>query len=280
MFSRPVVPAAAHTLLLYPPEFMLRSAPPRRRTSGHTPVPATRVSQSRFFSAARQWDIDIVRAGLDAHPEYATATDAQGRTALHLACMVDVRRARRPVAASVTVARALLDAGADLNSVHALRDGAESFPARALWYAVARGGNRPLTRFLLSKGANPNYCYWAVVWSDDVATARLLARHGANVNLPFHGETPLVYATRLRRTRMMRWLLEHGADVGVGDADGRSPLYHAVLRRHPAAEIGLLLKAGASLEQAARDGSTPRSIAGRQFGSTLAQAQAEARRGA
>jgi ankyrin repeat protein len=174
----------------------------------------------------------------------------------------------------VAVARALLAHGADLDAGYPIKDGGEIFPGRALWHAVARGGNRALARFLLRQGANPDYCYWAVVWSDDVATARLLEERSADVNLRFHGETSLLYATRLRRTRMMRWLLEHGADVNLADSEGRSPLYHAILRRHPLPELRLLLKAGASLTQRTADGSTPLSVAGKRLAALVSSVAA------
>ena len=242
---------------------MLPYTSQRRRQTSRSRNSAARVSVSRFFSAARQWDVETVLAALSAHPEFATVTDRQGRTALHLTATADARRARRPVSASVAVARALLANGADINAVHPIRDASEVFPGRALWHAVARGGNRALARFLLRQGANPDFCYWAVVWSDDVATAKLLVERKADVNLRFHGETPLLYATRLRRTRMMRWLLDHGADVNLADSDGRSPLFHAIQHRHSLPELRLLLNAGASLTQPAADGSTPLSVAGK-----------------
>lgn len=249
---------------------MLPYTSQRRRQTTRSRLSAARVSVTRFFSAARQWDVDIILAALSVHPEFALATDRQGRTALHLTATTDVRRARRPVSASVAVARALLAHGADIDAVHPIRDGRDVFPGRALWHAVARGGNRALARFLLRRGANPDYCYWAVVWSDDVATAKLLVERKADVNLRFHGETALLYATRLRRTRMMRWLLEHGADVNLADSDGRSPLFHAIQRRHPLPELRLLLNAGAALTQPAADGSTPLSVAGKRLAAILA----------
>lgn len=47
--------------------------------------------------------------------------------------------------------------------------------ARALWHSIARGCNRALARALLRMGANPDFCLWAVVWEDDVMTARRAA---------------------------------------------------------------------------------------------------------
>lgn len=205
----------------------------------------------------------MVAEALRAHPELATTTDRSGRTALHLCAGAAMARTRRPASASVATARALIAAGAALDAVHEIPDGGAMFPAHPLWHAVARGRNRTLVRFLLREGANPDYCLWAVVWSDDLVTARLLHAHGANLDLTFHDETPLLYATRLRRTRMARWLLDHGANPNIGDADGRTPLAHAVRRRYSTAEIEALLRHGADPQIAANDGMTPLELASR-----------------
>ncbi len=235
--------------------------PPRRdvpaRKSG------ARLSEARFLGAARRWESALVSDALRAHPELARVTDRSGRTALHLCASTSADKASRPASAAVATARALLAGGASLDAVHEIADGGDRFPARALWHAIARGNNRPLARFLLREGANPDFCYWAVVWNDDVVTARLLHTHGANVNLTFHGESPLMYATRLRRTRMVKWLLRHGADANLGDNDGRTPLALAVRRRYSPAEIAELLSYGANPDAAAHDGSSPRSLVSR-----------------
>jgi hypothetical protein len=204
-----------------------------------------RLGAARFLDAARRWEASVVAEALRVHPDLATVVDRSGRTALHLCAGTSATRIRRPSSASVATAKSLLAAGAALDAVQEIPDNGELFPAHPLWHAIARGNNRTLARFLLREGANPDYCLWAVVWSDDVVTAKLLHEYGADLNLTFHHETPLLYATRLRRTRMMRWLLQRGANPNIGDADGRTPLAHARRRRFPVAEIEALLRHGA-----------------------------------
>ncbi|MEO6446991.1 MAG: ankyrin repeat domain-containing protein [Gemmatimonadaceae bacterium] len=218
------------------------------------------VSVTRLLDAARHWDAGKVAAAVQQRPALASATDRNGRTALHVCAGATAERTRRPPSAAVATARALLAAGAHIDAVHDIRDRTESFPARALWHAIARGRNRTLARFLLRQGANADYCLWSVVWDDDLATARLLLAHGANLDLTFHGETSLLYATRLRRTRMMRWLLRNGADVNLADVEGRTPLFHAVRRRFPLAQVEELLRHGADPARAAADGASPLSL--------------------
>jgi ankyrin repeat protein len=236
--------------------------PTRRRTSS-VRTPGAQLGVERFLDAARRWDAALVAEALRAHPALAAVTDRSGRTALHLCAASLATRVRKPVSASVATARALLRAGADVNAVQPIADGKESFPARPLWHAIARGGNRTLARFLLAQGADPNHCLWAVVWNDDLVTARLLARYSADLDLTFHDETALLYATRLRRTRMLRWLLRNGASPHIGDAEGRTPLFYAVKRRYSLGEVQALLNAGANPAAAAQDGTTPLSLTAR-----------------
>ncbi len=233
--------------------------------------PGARIGATRFLDAARRWDAAVVAEALRSNPEFATVADRNGRTGLHLCAGATVTTARRPVAASVATARALLRAGAVIDAVQEIPDEGELFPARPLWHAVARGQNRTLARFLLEQGANPNWCFWAVVWKDDVVTARLLHDHQANLNLTFRGETPLLYAARIHRPRMSRWLLRHGADPNIADREGHTPLTVAVQRRHALPEIEELLRHGADPDCRAKDGSTARDLSMRRRNPALIQ---------
>ena len=64
--------------------------------------------------------------------------------------------------------------------------------------------------------------------------AELLRTHGADVNAVEGGNTPLHGAALFGRAEMAAWLLDHGAKVNALDFRGKTPLQHAVERRHTA----------------------------------------------
>ena len=66
--------------------------------------------------------------------------------------------------------------------------------------------------YLLSARRITNHCMFALVYADDLASAKLLRRHGARIDEVFDGETPLIYAMRHRRARFAKWLLSQGAN--------------------------------------------------------------------
>jgi uncharacterized protein len=203
-----------------------------------------KASKTSFFEAAKRWRAQEVAAALRERPDFASIVDNRGRTALHVCARPEARSAADRAAALAT-AKALVKAGADINAVQPIRDGQEVFPAMPLWYAVAFGKNRPLATFLLKRKADPNHCLFAMVYADDLPSAKLLRSYGARLDDKFDGETPLIYAARHRRAKLMEWLLREGADANVRDGRGFTALHHAVRRRLPDATLRALLERGA-----------------------------------
>jgi len=198
------------------------------------------MSKTALFSAVKQWDVAETRRLLAAQPDLVQAKDANGRTALHLCAGRPLPEHESEASASVATARTLLDAGAELDAVQPIPDDGEIFPATPLWYAVARGRNPDLVRFLLGNGANPDYCLWATAWANDVALTRLLLQAGARTELRFAGETPLVYAARLGREPVILALVAAKADIRATDTKGRTPLELARKKRVAAGVLAKL----------------------------------------
>jgi ankyrin repeat protein len=220
------------------------------------------IGKTRFIQAVCAWDAKQVADTLREGPEFVSLLDDAGRTLLH-------NCARRPIsnennsAASIATANVLLKAGVPINAVEAIKDDGEVFPATALWYALAWGRNRPLASFLLKAGADPNHCMFALVYTGDLASAKLVRRYGAEVDEVFGGETPLIYAMRHQRAKFSEWLLKEGASQNARDRRGLSAMHHAVRRRLPESTLKALLKAGADTGAVATDGTSVAQLATR-----------------
>lgn len=182
-------------------------------------------SKSALFEAARMWDAAAVGAALAAAPALVRATDPKGRMALHSACAVRPGSKGLGEASGVKTVTALLDAAADLEAAVPMEEDEEDFRANPVWYAVARGENLPLVKFLLKRGGEASYSLWAAVWRDDAAVCREL--------LKTHGETPIFYPARLQRLKTLALLIEAGADPTIADRRGRDAVDIARARRLP-----------------------------------------------
>ncbi len=197
------------------------------------PAAMRRPSKTSAFDAARTWDAASLRAVLASAPGLVGAVDSKGRSLLHRAC------AARPGAAGLngsdgteTVAT-LLKAGADLEQVAPMDEDEGDFRATPLWYAIARGENPALARFLLAQGADASTSLWAVVWRHDDAMCRELLKAKPKLNLRAHGETPIFYAARLKRLKTLDVLIEARADPTIADSRGRDAVDIARARRLP-----------------------------------------------
>jgi uncharacterized protein len=189
-----------------------------------------------FFAAVRAGDLPAVEAALARDPELAGARDAQGLSALLVACY------HRQDA----VRDALLDAGHEPDVLEAAAVGdlprlaarlaadPEAVRARApdgftaLHYAAFFGGAAAVGA-LLAAGADPNAeagpglrpLHSAAAARDLEAARRLLAAGAAPDARQAGGFTALHAAAQHDDLALAEELLRHGADPGVAADDGR-----------------------------------------------------------
>jgi uncharacterized protein len=192
-----------------------------------------KATKTALFDAAKRWEAGAVRVIVGAVPALAKATDPKGRTALHLACAVDSKSGNLGEKNGTKTVAALLAHGADLEAFVPMPADEGDFRANPLWYAVSRGRNLPLVRFLLKQGADASYSLWSVVFQNDAVMCRELLAAKPRLNLVAHGETPIFYAARLKRLKVLPLLIEAGADPTIKDPKGRDAVDIARARRLP-----------------------------------------------
>jgi uncharacterized protein len=178
-------------------------------------------SRTALLDALRQLDVERVASGLTANPELLDYRDNRGRNWLHLCAGIEGTPANRTRA--VEMAKALLDAGLDLNAP-AFREG--TWEATPLWFAVARGRNLPLVRFLLERGASPQHCLWAAAYADDRDMLHRLIEAGADLDAVAEDETPLLHAVKYSRFESASILLDAGSDPDFQDSSGMTALHY------------------------------------------------------
>jgi ankyrin repeat protein len=200
-------------LVLYEPS-CAHSAPPRAELN------------AGLFTAIRDGDRTAVKALLRRGAD-VNARDEDSATALmHAAADAD----------SPTM-KLLLEEGADVNATSKSGD-------TALLWAVH---DVEKVKLLLKYGAKDLDA--AVVGAADIPAAtpvlKLLAESGANLHYSQSGFTPLMAASRAGNLSAVRYLIDHGADVGARTRSGYTALYAAASWPGNAAVIQTLLEHGA-----------------------------------
>ncbi len=198
--------------------------------------------------AAQSGDLDALRAGLDANPEYIDALGGgfEKATALHLAVMrnqhaairlliergADLNRREFPdnaaplhfaaVHGDMETIRLLVEAGADLDG------NGDDHGVGVLGWATCFGDVRhEVAGYLLAHGAKLNL--WTAIALDRADELRaMLAKDrsllSARMSRNQHRCTPLHQAVRKNRLRIVQLLLELGADPNARDATGATAL--------------------------------------------------------
>jgi ankyrin repeat protein len=225
-----------------------------------------------ILDAAEQGRADELARLLDAHPELIDARGGGfwGRTALHMAawrnrpacvrllleCGADVRIRDygdnayalhfAADAAELDVVKMLVEAGSDV-----IGEGDDHQIGVLGWATCFRRVRQDVAEYLLGKGAKLDL--WSAIAldrPDDVR--RFLARDRsllrAQMSRNEHHRTPLHHAAATNRPRMVRLLLELGADPNATDAAGATPLTTASQENADASVVALLMAAGAKLD--------------------------------
>ena len=210
------------------------------------------MSRTRLFAALKALDVQTVDRLLRAQPDLLRAVDDRRRSPLHFLCGLpaDPKTSARALA----LAGRLLDGGLDVNAP-AFVEGI--FQATPLWYAIARGRNLPLARFLLKRGSTPENALWAAAFAEDVAAIDLLVRSGASLDPVTEDETPFLTAIKWSRFVGAERMLHHGANVNFQNSKGLTALHMALKKNSDRRHVEMLLRHGADPTLRSRDGQSP-----------------------
>ena len=221
------------------------------------PVP---TSKTRLTACVKVLDTDAVVAGLKLRPDLLHHADERGRNWLHLCASIDARRRGLDPADAVPLAGALLDLGIDVNAA-AFTEG--TWQATPLWYAISRGGNIDLARYLLASGSTPEHCLWAAVYREDLGMIALLVDAGARLEAVAEEETPLLHAVKYSRFRGAQALLEAGADADFRDLRGMTALHYMLKKNSDIRHFRTFAAYGARGDIPGHDGRTAAEILSR-----------------
>jgi uncharacterized protein len=217
---------AAHTNDLETAQLLLRA--------GANAQAASRYGVTPLSEAATYGSGALVEALLKAGADVNTLTTERGETVLMTASR----------AGNTAAVKVLLDHGADANTKENFRG------QTSLMWAAAE--NHPdIVKLLIAHGADPK------VRSNDRDTTppKLMAGTPA-APISRGGLTALVFAARQGSIESATALIDAGADINQGDADGNNPLLIAILNNHD--ELAqVLIEKGADVNAVNKDGRSP-----------------------
>jgi ankyrin repeat protein len=204
--------------------------------------------EGQLFAAARQGDVEALRALLDEHPEKLDAREnpyawtllhaaaQNGRLAaveLLLARGLDVNTRERgdntyamhwaAAAAHLDVVRRLADAGGDVVG-HGDDHELEVIGWATCWDGCDDAAHHAVAEFLISRGAR-HHIFSSVAMNLAGEVRRIVAADASALNRRMsrneNNQTPLQFAVRMNRPEMVALLLELGADPLAVDGGGQ-----------------------------------------------------------
>ena len=215
------------------------------------------MSKTRVINAVKALDLKETKALVAEKPELLRVWDDRGRNLLHIACSVDCEELRQPPSAATKMAAFLLDGGLDIER----EGGAGRDLCKPIWFAVARGRNAKLVKFLLDRGAQPTGLY-AAGWWEDIDILNMLIDAGADKEIVV-GVTPFLACWGWTKFDAAKALALKGANVNVQDQRGRTALHIGIEKEFDPALLKWLVDHGASPDITDRNGVTARQRASR-----------------
>lgn len=215
------------------------------------------MSKTRIIDAVKALDLGQVKRILKEKPELVRVWNNQGRNLLHLACSIDCEELKLPESTATRMVAFLLDQGLDIEQ----EGGSGSDPCKPIWFAVCRGRNHALVKYLIKRGAEPTGLY-AAGWWEDIGILNTLIDAGADLEVVV-GVTPFLACWGWKRFAAAKALALKGANVNAQDQRGRTALHIGVEKEFDPALLTWLVKLGASPDIPDRDGVTARDKAAR-----------------
>jgi ankyrin repeat protein len=237
-----------------------------------TRPPEVRRAIDAILAAAERGRAEELDRLLDSHPDLIDARGGGfwGRTALHMAAWRNRHDCVRLLlergadvrirdygdnayalhfaadAADLKVVEMLVDAGADV-----VGDGDDHQVGVLGWATCFRNVRQDVADYLLGRGAKLNL--WSAIALDRTDEVRdLIARDrsllGARMSRSEHHRTPLHHAAAKNRPRIVRLLLELGAQPNAADANGATALTAAGEENADPGIVAMLLEAGVKLD--------------------------------
>ena len=193
------------------------------------------MSKTRLFEAVKQLDLPGAKQILEAKPDLLSVWNDQGRNLLHLACSVECKKLKKPEAAATKMVAFLLDRGLDIEQ----EGGAGPDLCKPIWFAVCRGRNAPLVKYMIKRGAEPTGLY-AAGWWEDVKILNILIDAGADKEVVV-GVTPFLACWGWKKFKAAKALALRGCErqrAGRARADRPAHRHRERVRSRPAEVAG------------------------------------------